>query len=67
MDLATDTRHDLADFTTVLAAEPLPDLLVGVSHVLLLAFGIILLRGLHDSSAARRPLRFPDGVSRLGL
>jgi uncharacterized protein len=42
--------HALADFTTVLAAEPLPDLLVGVSHVLLLAFGIILLRGLHESS-----------------
>lgn len=45
--------HALADFTTVLAAEPLPDLLVGISHVLLLAFGIILLRGLHDSSSAR--------------
>lgn len=41
--------HALADFTTLLAAEPLPDLLVGVSHVLLLVFGIVLLRGLRDS------------------
>ncbi|MEX2457455.1 MAG: hypothetical protein WD770_00540 [Actinomycetota bacterium] len=45
----------MADFTTVLAAEPLPDLLVGVSHVLLLAFGIILLRGLPDSSVRSSP------------
>lgn len=47
--------HAMADFTTVLAAEPLPDLLVGVSHVLLLAFGIILLRGLPDSSVRSSP------------
>jgi uncharacterized protein len=30
--------HALADFTTTLAAEPLPDLLIGLSHILLLAF-----------------------------
>jgi hypothetical protein len=47
--------HALADFTTVLAAEPLPDLLVGVSHILLLAFGIILLRGFPDSSVRSSP------------
>lgn len=36
--------HALADFTTILAVEPLPDLLIGVAHVLLLAFGVVLLR-----------------------
>lgn len=36
--------HAIADFTTVLAAAPLPDLLVGVSHFLMLAYGIVLLR-----------------------
>jgi hypothetical protein len=41
--------HALADFTTTLAAEPLPDLLIGLSHILLLAFRIVLLRGLHKS------------------
>lgn len=54
--------HALADFTTVLAAGPLPDLLVAVSHILLLAFGAVLLRGLHDSSIRSRPA--PAAVSR---
>lgn len=35
--------HATADFTTVLAAEPLPDVVIGVSHVLMLAFGAVLL------------------------
>lgn len=36
--------HATADFTTLLSARPLPDVLVGVAHVLLLTFGLVLLR-----------------------
>lgn len=36
--------HAVADFTVVLAAEPLPDAVVGAAHVLLLGFGVVLLR-----------------------
>ncbi|HEV2951120.1 MAG TPA: CPBP family intramembrane glutamic endopeptidase, partial [Actinomycetota bacterium] len=43
--------HALADSTTTLAAEPLPDLLIGLSHFLLLAFGVVLLRGIHEPPA----------------
>lgn len=36
--------HAVADFTSVLAARPLPDILIGAAHALLLAFGLVLLR-----------------------
>ncbi|MGY1857993.1 CPBP family glutamic-type intramembrane protease [Modestobacter sp. SYSU DS0290] len=37
--------HALADLTTLLAVEPLPDAAVAVAHVGLLGFGVLLLRG----------------------
>lgn len=36
--------HGVADFTTLLAAKPLPDVLIGAAHVMLLALGLGLLR-----------------------
>lgn len=47
--------HALADFTTVLAAEPLPDLVVAASHVLLLAYGVVLLRRVTEARSVGTP------------
>ena len=37
--------HATADFTTILAAQPLPDPVIAVAHVLMLVLGLVLLRG----------------------
>lgn len=52
--------HAVADFTTVLSARPLPDVLVGVAHVLLLALGLFLLRS-GTSRGSLRGARPPPG------
>ncbi|MGY2081306.1 CPBP family intramembrane glutamic endopeptidase [Modestobacter sp. SYSU DS0657] len=41
--------HALADLTTLLAVEPLPDAAVAAAHVGLLAFGVLLLRRWHPA------------------
>ena len=47
--------HATADFMTLLAAEPLPDLVVAASHVLLLAYGVVLLWRVTGARSHSRP------------
>ncbi|MDQ3554078.1 MAG: CPBP family intramembrane metalloprotease [Chloroflexota bacterium] len=44
--------HALADFSVILAGAQLPNLLIGISHLLLLAYGIFLLRGVTSVGSA---------------
>ncbi len=44
--------HATADFTTVLAPETLPDPVVGVVQLLMLGYGLVLLRGIRPSAHA---------------
>lgn len=51
--------HATADFTTLLAAEPLRDVIIGAAHVMLLTLGVAVLRwprrSLVDPATARTP------------
>lgn len=51
--------HATADFTTLLAAEPLPDVLIAAAHVTLLGLGIALLRWprTQSSTLSIKPIR----------
>ncbi|RYV49900.1 CPBP family intramembrane glutamic endopeptidase [Pengzhenrongella frigida] len=56
--------HATADFTTLLATEPLPDVVVGAAHVMLLTLGVVVPRWPHSPrdtrSAARLEIRSSD-------
>lgn len=43
VDLATEPGDATADFTTILAVQPLPDPLIALAHVGLLGYGIVVL------------------------
>lgn len=59
--------HATADFTVVLAARPLPDLLIALGHALLLALGIALLRWPGAGGGSGLALPAPSVEGRAGV
>ena len=61
--------HATADWVTILAVQPLPDIWIGLAHLLMIAYGIALLRSRPSGSAPEgqpgieRPRRLPGSES----